>query len=196
MLPMGSSPVEVVPSKEGHWLTRGSLSQSGEAWAAQSCETVSVGNYESAPATANANFAKAGLTFSAPARRQQSLVIHNSRSWLNCSCETPIAQPKLHPPMSELGVSPVGPAPSRAARLAIWAIYGYRAASRRTFPVCRYLPSCSEYALEAVKAHGAGRGSLLAVKRLSRCRPFGGSGYDPVPESSFLVSISRRGREN
>ena len=46
---------------------------------------------------------------------------------------------------------------------------------------CRYLPSCSEYAVEALRTHGAFRGSALAVKRIGRCHPFAGFGYDPVP---------------
>lgn len=48
---------------------------------------------------------------------------------------------------------------------------------------CRYCPSCSEYAIEALRAHGAGRGAWLALRRLARCHPWGGSGYDPVPPS-------------
>lgn len=47
---------------------------------------------------------------------------------------------------------------------------------------CRFTPSCSQYGIEAVEAHGAGRGLYLTVRRLGRCRPFGPSGYDPVPE--------------
>lgn len=47
---------------------------------------------------------------------------------------------------------------------------------------CRYHPTCSEYACEAVTRHGARHGSWLAVKRILRCHPFGGSGHDPVPE--------------
>ena len=48
-------------------------------------------------------------------------------------------------------------------------------------PSCRYTPSCSEYALQAVKKHGPWKGFLLAIKRLSKCHPFSGDGYDPVP---------------
>jgi hypothetical protein len=46
---------------------------------------------------------------------------------------------------------------------------------------CRYTPTCSNYALEALQKHGLLRGSWLAVKRILRCAPWGGSGYDPVP---------------
>ena len=47
---------------------------------------------------------------------------------------------------------------------------------------CRYAPSCSEYTMDALRIHGAFRGSWLAAKRIGRCHPWGGSGYDPVPE--------------
>ncbi|MDZ4728434.1 MAG: membrane protein insertion efficiency factor YidD [Xanthomonadales bacterium] len=46
---------------------------------------------------------------------------------------------------------------------------------------CRFTPSCSQYAAEAISRHGAARGSWMAVKRLSRCHPFCTGGYDPVP---------------
>ena len=46
---------------------------------------------------------------------------------------------------------------------------------------CRFVPSCSEYAIEALRTHGAVRGAYLAVRRLLRCQPCSGSGYDPVP---------------
>jgi len=50
-----------------------------------------------------------------------------------------------------------------------------------TPPSCRFTPTCSEYALEALKKHGPFKGLALAVWRILRCNPWGGSGYDPVP---------------
>jgi putative membrane protein insertion efficiency factor len=58
----------------------------------------------------------------------------------------------------------------------------YRAAiSPITPPACRFTPTCSRYALEAIERHGAAKGVWLALRRLLRCHPFGGKGYDPVP---------------
>ncbi|TFE29870.1 membrane protein insertion efficiency factor YidD [Cohnella luojiensis] len=58
----------------------------------------------------------------------------------------------------------------------------YRAfISPLTPPSCRFLPTCSAYALEAIEVHGAVKGSYLAVRRISKCHPFHKGGYDPVP---------------
>ena len=48
-------------------------------------------------------------------------------------------------------------------------------------PRCRYTPTCSEYTIEAVKKYGVLKGGRLAIKRISSCHPWGGSGFDPVP---------------
>ena len=61
-------------------------------------------------------------------------------------------------------------------------------------PRCRYVPSCSAYALEALERHGAWRGSLLTLQRLLRCHPWGGSGFDPVPESPGIQPPSGEAR--
>lgn len=53
--------------------------------------------------------------------------------------------------------------------------------SRILPPTCRYAPSCSEYTILAIRKYGAIKGSWLGFKRLMRCHPWGGSGYDPVP---------------
>jgi uncharacterized protein len=57
-------------------------------------------------------------------------------------------------------------------------------------PSCRYAPSCSHYAAEAIAEHGPLSGSWLALKRLLRCHPWGGSGYDPVPPARLSHSAS------
>jgi len=75
-----------------------------------------------------------------------------------------------------------GDAPAWPVRIALGLIEVYRVAlSPLLGPRCRYLPSCSEYAAEALRLHGLLRGGRLAVARLLRCHPWGGSGIDPVP---------------
>ena len=49
-------------------------------------------------------------------------------------------------------------------------------------PSCRYMPTCSQYAIEALKTHGPFYGFYLTIRRILRCNPWGGSGFDPVPE--------------
>ena len=72
-----------------------------------------------------------------------------------------------------------------AARIILILIRGWQVGiSPWLGPACRYEPTCSAYAAQAVKEHGAARGSWLALRRLLRCHPWGGSGYDPVPGST------------
>ncbi len=87
---------------------------------------------------------------------------------------------------SPAGSSPAGPSPpppqSPAARLILGAILAYRySLSAVLGRQCRFAPTCSEYAADAVRSHGAVRGGWLGLKRIGRCHPWGGSGYDPVP---------------
>ncbi|MGM9818089.1 MAG: membrane protein insertion efficiency factor YidD [Paludibacteraceae bacterium] len=61
-------------------------------------------------------------------------------------------------------------------------VYFYQSCISPLFPAtCRYQPTCSQYMVEAVQKHGIVRGFWLGVKRICRCHPWGGSGYDPVP---------------
>ncbi len=70
--------------------------------------------------------------------------------------------------------------PARALTAAILAYrYGL---SPLLPPRCRFAPTCSEYALMAVRQHGAGPGGWMAVKRIMKCHPWGGAGFDPVPD--------------
>lgn len=70
------------------------------------------------------------------------------------------------------------------ARPLIWLVKFYRyAISPWLGGNCRFQPTCSSYAIEALRVHGALCGGWLAVRRIARCHPWGGSGYDPVPET-------------
>jgi putative membrane protein insertion efficiency factor len=75
----------------------------------------------------------------------------------------------------------------------LFAVQTYRVAfSPFLGGMCRFHPSCSRYAAEAIARHGAWHGGALAVRRLLRCRPFSARGYDPVPESAVSESLERR----
>ena len=73
-------------------------------------------------------------------------------------------------------------------RLGLVLIRGYQ---RLLSPIlgsrCRFYPTCSDYAYEAVDRHGLFKGTLLAARRLGRCNPVGGEGYDPVPDSKSIA---------
>lgn len=71
------------------------------------------------------------------------------------------------------------------ARLLISVVRVYQVAiSPWLPPSCRYEPTCSAYAIQALRTHGAGRGSWLALRRMGRCHPWGGQGFDPVPRAA------------
>lgn len=79
--------------------------------------------------------------------------------------------------------APPRPAESLGVRAALVVLRAYKVLLSPLFTgACRFHPSCSTYAAGALRTHGLMRGSVLAVRRLARCHPFGGAGFDPVPE--------------
>ncbi len=98
--------------------------------------------------------------------------------------------------MAATAPPPAGhPRPGLAARAALGAVRGYQYVSAGRPSPCRYDPTCSSYALEALEKHGFFRGLWLTARRLGRCHPWGGHGWDPVPERSAgpaAGSITRR----
>jgi uncharacterized protein len=78
------------------------------------------------------------------------------------------------------------------ARLMILIARGWQMGPSRVLPpTCRYAPSCSAYAIEAIGRYGALKGGWLAARRIARCHPWGGHGYDPVPEKPRDGDVSR-----
>jgi putative membrane protein insertion efficiency factor len=76
-------------------------------------------------------------------------------------------------------------------RLALLVIVAYqRLVSPLLGPRCRFYPSCSSYAVEAITVHGMGRGSYLAIRRLLRCHPWNPGGLDPVPPAHHGSAVS------
>lgn len=72
---------------------------------------------------------------------------------------------------------------SLVAQLLIWVVRGYQLTlSALMGRRCRFLPTCSDYAMEAIARHGAWRGFWLGAHRVCRCHPWGGDGFDPVPD--------------
>ncbi len=85
--------------------------------------------------------------------------------------------------------------PVKALMLSL--IRGYRLLiSPFTFSCCRFHPSCSQYALDAVETHGAAKGFWLTLKRLAKCHPFHPGGFDPVPQSQAMTGKNRWNREH
>lgn len=82
------------------------------------------------------------------------------------------------------------------ARLIVGLLRLYQAGVSPLLPsTCRFTPSCSEYAVQAVRRFGAARGGWLALRRLLRCHPLGGRGPDPVPSAEGTASVDPGGRD-
>ncbi len=76
-------------------------------------------------------------------------------------------------------------------------VRGYQLVISPIFPAsCRYHPTCSSYAMQALQGHGALKGGWLALKRIGRCHPWGGSGYDPVPDFHRCETDSKQNTQD
>jgi putative membrane protein insertion efficiency factor len=81
------------------------------------------------------------------------------------------------------------PRASVPARILMLPIRAWRLLSVHLPPRCRFYPSCSQYALEALTTHGAARGSWLAIRRVGRCHPWHDGGLDPVPPTAHSANV-------
>ena len=81
------------------------------------------------------------------------------------------------------------PRPSIPARILMLPIRAWRLLSVHLPPRCRFHPSCSQYAIEALTTHGAARGSWLAIRRVGRCHPWHDGGLDPVPPAPNPANV-------
>jgi putative membrane protein insertion efficiency factor len=83
--------------------------------------------------------------------------------------------------------------PSLPARGAVLLVHGYQRVTANRPSPCRYVPTCSNYALDAYEVHGFVRGSWLTAKRIGRCHPWASSGWDPVPGSASALAGHQHG---
>jgi uncharacterized protein len=81
---------------------------------------------------------------------------------------------------------------SMPARVAHRAVRTYQSLFAGRPSPCRYVPTCSSYALDAYELHGFRRGSWLAIRRIGRCNPWGGKGWDPVPPPAAPTTQNRK----
>ncbi len=86
-------------------------------------------------------------------------------------------------PARSCGDDGFGDRRGRVGRLATSAVISYQRVTEGRLSPCRFTPTCSAFALDALERHGTARGLLLTLRRLVRCRPFGPSGWDPVPDA-------------
>lgn len=109
------------------------------------------------------------------------------------SVPTPLVEERPgadHPIPLATGETAGIPAP-RTRAVAGWmiaSIHAYQGLRSGRPTGCRFLPTCSEYAVQAIERHGAARGTALATRRLAHCHPWGGHGVDPVPEGRVPCS--------
>jgi putative membrane protein insertion efficiency factor len=90
-------------------------------------------------------------------------------------------------------IEPVSPSLGVHFALALISFYRRWLSPLKGAPSCRYLPTCSEYALVAVRRHGAAKGSTLAAARILRCNPFFHAGFHPVPEAGHWAACEHEG---
>jgi uncharacterized protein len=100
-----------------------------------------------------------------------------------CSMPSSAALKPTTVPRSNHDTAPDPHHPGLVAAALLVALRAYKVIVSPYLPgACRFTPTCADYAAEAVRAHGAMQGSWLAVRRVARCRPWGGHGVDPIPQ--------------
>jgi putative membrane protein insertion efficiency factor len=110
-----------------------------------------------------------------PGGTSRSNTVPHSSASQSCKGVTPLFLPEARELRKKTGLTP-------SVRLALTGIRGYQLVIRPLLTgSCRYLPTCSEYAAQAIVSYGVLRGGWLGLKRVLRCHPFGGAGLDPVP---------------